>query len=100
MSKLCACVSFRGAQFAIDVLVRLAPSFQPEEIIDHARHQEPAAEIKEERWDLVQASGRDDHGVLCRDRRGIGTVERMVSTAHTGLLSRLSEEKRTHLNAE
>ena len=34
---LSACVPFRGGQLAIDFLERLAPGFQPEEIIDQSR---------------------------------------------------------------
>ena len=36
----------RHAQFPVDLLERLALRFQPEEMIDHAGHQEPAAEIE------------------------------------------------------
>src|SRR5882757_9109118 len=36
----------RYAQFPVDLLERLALGLQPEEIIDHPGHQEPAAEIK------------------------------------------------------
>src|ERR1700748_3620326 len=44
----------RYAQFPVDLLERLALGFQPEEIIDHAGHQEPAAEIKKRRRKLRQ----------------------------------------------
>src|SRR5262249_8469507 len=38
---------WRHAELAVDLLVRLAAGFQPEEIVDHPGHQEPAAEIEE-----------------------------------------------------
>src|SRR5258705_9871676 len=41
-------------EFLVDLLDRLAPGFDAEEVIDRARHQEPAAEINERHWDLCQ----------------------------------------------
>src|SRR5258707_10646965 len=44
----------RYTQFPVDLLERLALGLQPEEIIDHPGHQEPAAEIKKRRRKLRQ----------------------------------------------
>ena len=41
-------------QLPVDLLDRLAARFDAEEVIDHPRHQEPAAEIEEGRRDLRQ----------------------------------------------
>src|SRR5271156_2965153 len=43
-----------NGQFPVDLLDRLAPGLQPEEIIDESGHQEPAAEIDERQRDLRQ----------------------------------------------
>src|SRR5216683_3049100 len=45
------------AQFLVDLLVRLALGLQPEEIIDHPGHQEPAPEIEESRAAARPVSG-------------------------------------------
>ena len=64
-----------GGQFAVDLLVRLAPGLDAEEIIDHPGHQEPAAEIEESRRNLRQrhvglevVAGPDDQGQPDRAR--------------------------------
>src|SRR5690242_20572897 len=41
-------------QLPVDLLIRFAPGFDAEEIIDHAGHQEPAAEVKERGRNLRQ----------------------------------------------
>src|SRR5207302_10617303 len=46
--------SIGGGQFGVDLLHRLALGLQPEEIIDHPGHQEPAAEIEEGGRELRQ----------------------------------------------
>src|SRR6266481_1949582 len=43
-----------NSQFPVDLLDRLTPGLDPQEIIDHPGHQEPAAEIDERQRDLRQ----------------------------------------------
>src|SRR5690348_15433088 len=59
----------RSHQLPVDLLVRLAPSLYPEEIIDHAGHQEPAAEIQEGRRDLRERHVRLQVVVGAYDQR-------------------------------
>src|SRR6476469_103491 len=81
-----------GGKLAVDLLVRLAAGLDAEEIIDHAGHQEPAAEIGESGRNLRQrnigfevVAGTDDQGQPDRTQDLADAAEAIGRTHAAGL---------------
>src|SRR5476649_2351524 len=82
----------RGArsQLSVDLLVRLAPGLDAEEIIDHPGHQEPAAEIGECHRNLGQRHVRFQVVAGAQDQRepdradDLADAAEAVGRAHAG----------------
>src|SRR5882672_6338736 len=73
----------RRRELPVDLFDRLAPGFQPEEVIDRAGHQEPAAEIKEGQRDLRQRHIRLEIVAGADDQREPDRADDLADAAET-----------------